>query len=74
MPESGWAPTASGAGRRRCGPLGIGLAALRNAVIGRLALAKHSRISPSVNQAEAKLGASSVACSSRSAAAGKIAP
>src|SRR5580704_3012879 len=71
MPDSFSAPSSIS---RRLAPWrssGSACCAFRNATIAASRSPNCSRISPSVNQAEAKPGASSVACNSRSAAAAR---
>src|SRR5580693_5887310 len=71
MPDGFSAPSSIS---RRLAPWrswGSACCALRNATIAASRSPSCSRISPSVNQAEAKPGASSIACDSRSAAAAR---
>src|SRR5580658_1139980 len=69
MPARFSAPVSISRRLAPCRSSGSTARASRNALIAKSRSPSCSRISPSVNQAEAKPGASSIACSSRSAAA-----
>ena len=69
MPDSCSAPSSISRSLAPCRSSGSASCAFRNAAIAASRSPSCSRICPSVNQAEAKPGASSMACDNRSAAA-----